>query len=239
MYCARAASTAGHVTQSPFSSGLHAVLLAVGKQAPVLRGELRPLARVGQHVGQAGDGDDRNAELRRYFLGRRKFALATFLPVECDGPCDVEARVGDGFDRVRLTKAGRARFQLFTDAKRPRVRLTYSAPAGPETATKIVSLRVRTVDTLGALPRPLDVKAVRRGGKIEVSWRTAKPLAGDQTGIVYGTRTRSVKQDPLDVAPVYLEADKRRFSGTLTHDVREQRWVTLTVNHFEKTVKVH
>ena len=77
-------------------------------------------------------------------------------------PSSPAARATGAYKRLR--NGGRASLKLAADGKlapRIRVHLTYSAPNSPETATKVLTLRLRDVRT--PTPQVIGLKAVRRG----------------------------------------------------------------------------
>jgi hypothetical protein len=130
------------------------------------------------------------------------------LGVACDSACDVRAvlsgRRSDSAPLTRsLSRAGAMRLSLYsydmTSRTRPQRRLRVlvraSAPGGHAVTT--VSLRVLVVRRPALpVPAPLDVRAVRRGGSIVVSWRTASP-ARRASYTVIGQRRRRLSVETL------------------------------------------
>ncbi|WP_028062605.1 hypothetical protein [Solirubrobacter soli] len=157
------------------------------------------------------------------------------LPVRCGGPCEIRAElVGASWadTLLQLPRGGSGTLVLDSYAEpiaprrpgRVRVRLVYAALDGARTATRTVSLRLsqRRAAPI-AWPHLHDLRAVRRGKRIEVSWTADKPTESNFQ--VTGSTTRSRFELPVAVTLLYDRARRRAFSVTLP--AAEVRYVTL------------
>ena len=103
------------------------------------------------------------------------------IPFRCSAACDVRATVPDGISgRHSLRAAGSGRLKILPDfdpimLRRPDsvpIQVLAGAPGARTAARRSVIAKLR----VPRLPRFLDLKAVRRGKKIVVSWHTDRPL---------------------------------------------------------------
>lgn len=136
------------------------------------------------------------------------------LRVHCDRACDVRAALPHSSELFAdeahsLRRAGTLRLAVSrldrakADRQRIRIRLRAGAPNGRD----VVSLSRRVLIVRRPplpVPRLLDVRAVRRGGSIVVTWRTEFP-ARRTFFTVIGQRTRKLGPDAI--------TDEHAFNG--------------------------
>ena len=155
------------------------------------------------------------------------------LPVTCSGPCVVFAGLGDDATNgafVTLPRGGRGELKIAAAFFAPRpagpVKLSvrYRAPDGLRALTRTVRVRIaRAADV--PHPRVTDLRAVRRGGLIRVSWRVAGPIAKDEWPyLVSADATRAANGAPIALRIV--EGAERRFAVTLRAGAKA-RFVTV------------
>jgi hypothetical protein len=149
---------------------------------------------------------------------------AVELPVRCSAACEIfayETRSG-AFEAFELSKAGTGTLRIggFLGEKPlaplhrgpVRIRLLFGGPGAKHPGTKVVTLRLRRPAD-PQLPQVRELRARRRGGRIEVSWRTDVPAKpGDFSAI--GTRTRSLDEVPS--ALTLGDGDRKRTRFRLT-----------------------
>lgn len=147
------------------------------------------------------------------------------LPVRCSGPCEIRAEVvgSSWFDALLLLERGGSGTLVLESYGQPiapqrpgrvRVRLVYAALDGARTATRTISLRLSQRHAAPiAWPHLHDLRAVRHGSRIKVSWTADKPA--EPQFQVTGSTTRSRFELPVAVTSVYRGAPRRAFSATL------------------------
>jgi hypothetical protein len=146
------------------------------------------------------------------------------LPIRCGGPCEVRASVAGPLGAgglIERAHAGTAWLALVPALGAPiaplrrgpvHVTVAYGAPGARNPRTKQVTVTLRRPPAR-PVPHVLDLRARRRGGSIDVSWRTdifAKP----DDFLVTGTATRSGAA-PLALAISDAERSSRRFHFVL------------------------
>ena len=128
------------------------------------------------------------------------------LPVRCDRPCEVgvaaDSLTSGLSDTVKLERAGTGVLSVsgaayLAPARIGPVRLTlaYRAPGAKRAQTRTVTVRIARAASV-PFPRATDVRAVRDGGSIRVSWRVAGRQSESDTYFVSGSRTRSIASEP-------------------------------------------
>jgi hypothetical protein len=154
----------------------------------------------------------RPAPPRATVTARRRLHLfdsqSVHARVGCDRACDVRvtlARAGEeGIAEVHsLRRAGTIPVELRRFDDRPRrfardrrrIRVRATAPNGRDVATITRTVVIRRRPSL-PVPRPLELRAVRRGGTIVVRWRTGFP-ARRVVFAVIGQHTRRLVPDSL------------------------------------------
>lgn len=159
--------------------------------------------------------------------------------VGCDRPCDLRAYVVGGRDRARgvatgtLHEAGITRLAIkpgFDDHLAPpsrgraRVVVHGYAPNGRRFTSESVPVDLRR-KPLRPLPRVLNVRAVRRGGAVVVTWQTATPARR----VSFRVKGRLSRRDHFPIVEESVEGrGRRRFRLRLPlHEVRELGDVTL------------
>jgi hypothetical protein len=156
------------------------------------------------------------------------------LPIRCSGPCSVRAHMvgNQGSDgQTTLHRAGNGVVRVHPGVnpitnKRAggtvRIRVSYGAPGTVTPQTQTITVRVRLANT--PLPRIVDLKAVRRGERVRVTWRmrNAPRLAAI---IVTGSRDRDDKGNPHVLEPVVIERSQKSYRVDLPAD--RVRYVTL------------
>ncbi|HEX5621072.1 MAG TPA: hypothetical protein VFX51_21795 [Solirubrobacteraceae bacterium] len=170
------------------------------------------------------------------------------LRVHCDRACDVRAMLAasssepPAAEAHSLRRAGTlpldlSRLERSVERRRIRIRVRAGAP----NAREVVSLSRRVlVVRRPPLPVPpvVDVRAVRRGGSIVVTWRTA--FAARRTYFaVLGQRTRKLEQDAItDLGSVGSApgGGRTRFRVRLQPERPETvRWVGVYAFSFDRT----
>jgi hypothetical protein len=161
------------------------------------------------------------------------------LPVRCSAACEIfayENRSG-AFARFELSRGGSGTLRiggflgelpLAPLHRGPvRIRLLYGGPGARHPDEKVVTLQLRRLEG----PRPpavRDVRARRRGGRIEVSWRTDVPAKPGDFGAI-GTHTRSL--DEVPIALTLGDGDRKRTRFRLTLAPTDGvRFVTVVFN---------
>ena len=156
------------------------------------------------------------------------------LPISCSRPCVVFAGLGhsavDG-EFVTLPRGGRGELKIDGAAfvaPRPAgpVKLTvrYRAPEALRARSRTMRVRIaRGADV--PHPRVTDLRAVRGGGSIRVSWRVSGPIAKEKWPFfVTADVTRVAAGEPVAVRLV--EGNRRRYTVTLRAGA-DARYVTV------------
>lgn len=158
------------------------------------------------------------------------------LPVRCSAACDIRAQVGNNEESASLASAGThvLRFDPLFEAIAPRrpgavrVRLSWSAPGGRESAARTVSVRLRRLPP-PPLPRLQDIRTQRRpGGIVDVRWTTDVP-AVDAVFYVYGTRTRGLDDDDRPAFRIVAGGPRRKRFRVRLRDAGAARYVHVGV----------
>jgi hypothetical protein len=159
--------------------------------------------------------------------------------VGCDRACDLRAYVVGGRDRARgvaigtLREAGSTRLAIkpvFDDHLAPpsrgraRVVVHGYAPNGRRFTSRSVPIDLRR-KPLRPLPRVLNVRAVRRGGAVVITWQTATPARR----VSFRVRGRLSRRDRFPVVEESVEGrGRRRFRLRLPlREVRELGDITV------------
>jgi hypothetical protein len=169
------------------------------------------------------------------------------LRVRCDRACDVRAMLAGAGDLAdveahSLRRAGTLPFDLARvertgDRHRVRIRVR----AGGPNARDVVSASRRVLVVRRPplpVPRVLDVRAVRRGGSIVVTWRTEFP-ARRTIFAAFGQRTRKLGPDAIpDLGSIATVRGRGRthFRARLRPDRPEAlRWVGVYAYSVDRT----
>ena len=156
------------------------------------------------------------------------------LPISCSRPWVVVAGLGDtavNGEFVTLPRGGRGELKIDGAA------FFAPRPAGPVKLT----VRYRSTHALRARsrtrrvriargadvphPRVVDLRAVRRGGSIRVSWRVSGPIAEEKWPFfITADRTRTGAREPVAVRAI--EGNRRRYTVTLRAGA-DARYVTI------------
>ena len=150
------------------------------------------------------------------------------IPFRCSAACDVRATVPDGISgRHSLRAAGSGRLKILPDydpimLRRPDsvpVQVLAGAPGVRTVARRSVTAKLR----VPRLPRFLDLKAVRRGKKIVVSWHTDRPLRN--ASIIAVSSDDKAFEDPFFGSTMEGEG-RKRFRLTVD-PIFGKRWIQL------------
>ena len=146
------------------------------------------------------------------------------LPIRCSGPCEVRGQVvgnPDADGSLGLERGGNGTLVVeastsYIAPRRPgrvKVKLVYGPPGG-QVATRTLDLRLsQQRGRPERLPRVTDLRAVRRGNQIRVSWTTDVPTMPFFD--LYGSKTRSRLELPTTQITMADNTLLRRFSATL------------------------
>ena len=134
------------------------------------------------------------------------------IPFRCSAACDVRATVSDeNSGRHSLRAAGSGRLKILPDLEPITLRHPGSVPvqviAGAPGARRVTRRSVTAKLRVPRLPRFLDLKAVRRGKKIVVSWHTDRPLR--HGSVIAIPSDDKAFEDPFFQSPVESEGRKR------------------------------
>jgi hypothetical protein len=156
------------------------------------------------------------------------------LPVSCSRPCVVFAGLGDptvNGEFVSLPRGGRGELKIdgaafFAPRPAGPVKLTvsYRSPEALRARSRTVHVRIaRGADV--PHPRVTDLRAVRRGESIRISWRVSGPIAKEKWPIfITADSTRAAAGEPVAVRLV--EGNRRRYTVTLRAGA-DARYVTV------------
>jgi hypothetical protein len=145
------------------------------------------------------------------------------LPITCSGPCEVTVYVSvGGFSipyRARINHAGTRKLDIdslhFIARGKPgpvRLRMSYGALGALHPSTRTISVRVARAD--GPEPRATQVKAVRRGDRVVVTFH----VTGDPRrwgAFVTGDDTREWSGGPAVLRTIAGKRGKRNYRLTL------------------------
>ena len=147
------------------------------------------------------------------------------LPFRCDRACEVLATF-NGIDvesnaGVTLKRAGSGVLRMpgaafLAPARVGPVQVTIAsrAPGAKHARTRTVTVRIARAASV-PFPRATDVRAVRDGDSIRVTWRVTGRQDASDTYFVTGTRTRSASAEPSVLRPVDGRQGRRTYSVTL------------------------
>lgn len=238
----------GHVDRFPLGPGSRPTAsvtpLITAEGSPAIawtdNGEgAAPAGRV--HVTVEGFTAPTDGPAPRVSLGRPRDATlgpdhALRLPVMCGSACEVRVDLPDFFgisSYMELPAAGtrvvslQGVFMPIAPARRGplRVRLRFSAPGarmGAERIETVTLARSRTAQ----VPLVEGLKAVRRGSRVDASWRTDRKVEPESFGVI-GLRDRAVDPEGAVMADA-RSSDRRRFTARLK-DAKEIRYVLVFV----------
>ncbi len=143
---------------------------------------------------------------------------------------------------VRLAHGGRGSIGLFADSDDPfaprrlgavRLRVTYGALDARHPRTRTVTVRLRRTPSPPAA-RPVSLRAVRRGNRIRVTWRTDHAVNKDWAEVFYingSSASGAWTVEAPEVRGVAGSAGNRSFAVTLTQHTAGIRFVTLRTRH--------
>lgn len=217
------------------------LVLADGTAALVWTESTPELFESDLHLAADGAGSGREPALPKVTVGApRKRTLGDRdplrLPVRCTRPCEVRAAIPGGFlppsGMVRLPRGGRGTLEIIgaSDAitaprARVRVELSYRAVGGSDARAR--TLRLDLARPAGAPDsRVYDVRAVRRGDTVQVTWRTRGRPDANASFYITASRTRSRAEEPLAVEEVDARRSRRAYSATLPVGA-EAAWVSV------------
>ena len=165
------------------------------------------------------------------------------LPITCSAACQVHVQVagGDGSGSLELERAGSGRLYVshgwrpFAKLRSSPIRfaLSYAGRDTQRPRTRIFTLRLKRTPE-APVPHPRDLRAVRQGDRIKVTWRSTGPQPPDDdytTFWVSGSPTRAWSE-PLEVRNTDDQRGKGpKFAITLTRGTQDIRFVTLRASH--------
>ena len=106
-----------------------------------------------------------------------------------------------------------------------RLTIAYRAPGAKHARTRTVTVRIARAASV-PYPRATDVRAVRDGDSIRVTWRVTGRQSETDSYFVSGSRTRSIAAEPSVLRAVGASRSRRAYSVTLRAG-SEVRFVTV------------